>query len=408
MHSLFSASSAHRWLQCPGSIALSELVQAGDNSSPAAAEGTMLHEVTNYCLERDTAISDVPLHKLESKPDFLTDEQEEAVQFCIDKTQQIEGGTRLYEVRVNYGETLNQPASLAFGTGDVAIINGNHLHIIDFKFGRRYVNPENNLQMSLYAFGVLEAVRAIGEDPDTVSMHIFQPRVSSEPTPWTIPTSELDAAPLKAAARQVITALESKHTPEWEEAHLHPSESACVFCPAKHICPKLRGLAHGAAERAPAAVDEFEGTKDMDEDLLSQEMANVPLLEAYIKAIQQETTRRLSLGQKVPGFKMIHGRKGNRKWGDERTTEEIAEFVRQQGLENAYAKPSLLSPTQAATELSKVIHDTDGGTKKAAKEKAEEALAPAVVRSPSKPTVVTEDTPGEPWQSGVSVEEFEV
>ena len=42
-HALFGASSAHRWLSCPGSLLLEK--DFPDTKSEAAAEGTLAHEL---------------------------------------------------------------------------------------------------------------------------------------------------------------------------------------------------------------------------------------------------------------------------------------------------------------------------------------------------------------------------
>ena len=43
-HARFPFSAAHRWLNCPSSIALSEQLPVGKTESPAARKGTLQHE----------------------------------------------------------------------------------------------------------------------------------------------------------------------------------------------------------------------------------------------------------------------------------------------------------------------------------------------------------------------------
>lgn len=49
-HALLSASSSHRWLNCPPSARLSENYE--DKSSDFAAEGTDAHELCEYKLKK--------------------------------------------------------------------------------------------------------------------------------------------------------------------------------------------------------------------------------------------------------------------------------------------------------------------------------------------------------------------
>lgn len=51
VHSALGASSAHRWMACPGSVRLStEAGASASRSGRAAAEGTVAHEIAAECL----------------------------------------------------------------------------------------------------------------------------------------------------------------------------------------------------------------------------------------------------------------------------------------------------------------------------------------------------------------------
>lgn len=376
-HSTYSASAAHRWVPCPGSLKLEQegieqgLLPKSRPSSPAAEEGTMLHDVTERCLRNDTDADTVQ---------HLTDEQKEAVQFCLDVTRAIPGDIRMYEMRSTYGKALGLPGNKAFGTADVVILDGTTLHVADHKFGRRFVEPEGNLQMELYALGVLSAVEALGEEVETIQMHVLQPRVSGDQPSYVIGRNELDADKFIKAANQA-----EKGKP------LNPGKVQCQWCPAKAICPKMEEMAK-EANREAASMDEFD-----DDDDLSNILDNADLIRNYLDAVEEEAKRRLAQGKQVEGYKLIEGRKGNRKWEGE----NIEEFL--SGHKITPVKKVTLTPSQAQTELAKIM---DGKTAKERKEQAGEIIDQRTVRKEGKPKLVPVSEGGTPWHSGASLDEF--
>ena len=50
VHSRYPASASHRWINCPGSIRLSELVKHTAEASEYAKEGTLAHAIAEQKL----------------------------------------------------------------------------------------------------------------------------------------------------------------------------------------------------------------------------------------------------------------------------------------------------------------------------------------------------------------------
>lgn len=398
-HSLFSASAAHRWVRCPGSIALTENTETFDSDSAAAAEGTMLHEALNWCLEQDH-----PPNDWSETHEFLTDEQEDAVLYCIEYIRALpQTGMLMYEYETNYADEIGQARKEAFGTLDASILDGTTLHVLDAKFGRRHVDAFENYQMLLYAIGMVGALQALGEEIDEIVLHIMQPRTTGSNEPWSLTIDELHewAQQFKNAAERVQFARESFDidSREWRAAYLFPSPEACQWCPVKATCPMLREIADDAADLARSAdVSEF------DEDTLASALHMLPLLEQFTKAVHEEGLARLGAGKAIPGYKLITGRAGNRKWKDE---DAVGKFLIEHGIDNPNQPPKVMTPTQAQNALAKVLKEANGGTKKDAKLAAGELLESQITKNPPKPSLVTEDTAGKPWQTGASLEEFE-
>ncbi len=188
-HALLSASSSHRWLNCPPSARLCEGYD--DKGSDFAAEGTDAHALCEFKLrqalgmEAKDPTEDLTWYNSEMEEcangymAFVMELVEEAKKTCPDTVV-------LIEQRLDYSKYVEE----GFGTGDCVIIADGTLHIVDYKHGRGVlVEADDNPQMKLYALGALELFDCI-YDIDTVSMTIYQPRRSNVST-FTIPKEEL-------------------------------------------------------------------------------------------------------------------------------------------------------------------------------------------------------------------------
>lgn len=402
-HSLLSASASERWTNCPGSVAMGLGMRSG--SSAAALEGTALHELTAECLEKGkepddyveiTFKSDGKLHTFE-----LNDEQRDCVKQVVDYVRS-RPGLKFFETKVNYGEALGQDNDKAFGTADIICVDGGHVEVLDAKFGRRFVDREQNKQMLLYAIGAVDAVEALGDDVETLGLNILQPRVGGKVCgdPWTLTRAELTEWQefFRKKAVEVTEAIDSfpgietKEMFKWESRYLMAGEKQCQWCPAAGVCPQLEReakLAENSVQDSDGTILEEFATK-LSEGRLALALERLPLLETYSKAVEAEAFKRLETGDKIRGYKLIKGRAGHRKWADEKVA---AEKLKALGVD-PFGEPKIKSPAQA----DKLVKKIDGGT---------EAVAELVTRNPPKPALVKEAVPGEAWAASATIEEFD-
>ena len=174
-HALLSASSAHRWLNCPPSAKLSSTYQ--DTSSEFARQGTDAHSLCEYHLQKALGmLAEDPTENLT----FYNQEMEECAQgYAAYVMEQVEKAKQtcsdpmvLIEQRLDFSRYVEE----GFGTGDCVIISDGTLSVVDYKHGVGVlVSAEDNPQMMCYALGALELFDGI-YDIDTVSMTIYQPR----------------------------------------------------------------------------------------------------------------------------------------------------------------------------------------------------------------------------------------
>ena len=402
-HSKLSASASSRWTVCPGSIPLS--VGASDKASFAALEGTALHAVMEQCLLQGIDAADVPEITIEERGEkhtfVLTDEQHEAVQVVLDKARSLVAtdGTLMTETKVLYGRAINQPDAEAFGTVDVAIVNGKHLHIVDAKFGRRFVDPVANTQMLLYGIGMLDTIELLEGRMEQVTMHISQPRLAGGGSEgWTQDRDQMEVwvGFFRDAAERVSQACSKPMTQQWQDKYLTPSEEGCHFCRAAAHCPALRRLNESVLANAVDAADptDFEViVSDKLQDFDIGEILNqAPLVRRFLDAVEAKAMADLLDGKPVEGYKLIEGRQGNRKWGDEdAAVEAFADLG-----DRRYSEPKLLTPTQ----MVKTIREVKGMSKT----DAENEVNLLTVCDPAKPSMVPENQPGKPWSAGADFE----
>ena len=402
-HSVFSASGAERWSNCAGSLVLSQGIKR--NSSFAADEGTAGHQLGEQCITDGTEPYDyigeiIPVAG--NGGDEITNEIEvsldlaEAVSKYVEYVRGI-SGTRWLETRIFYAHLLGVPEDEGFGTGDCCILDGTILHVIDAKFGRGYVNPIKNKQMILYGAGVVDAMEAVNEEITEIHLHVVQPRVSDKPVPYIMTRDELRAEVewLRERAQLAMEATISFtniHDDAWVKRYLTPGEYQCQWCPAAAGCPALRAE---VSEFTAAADDEFSIASFLEQipgKKLGEYQTKVGLVEIWTKAVNHETLRRLTRGDKdVEGWKLVKGRDGNRRWADPVAAAEAFKDVE----DIAFDPPTLKSPAQLEKALKKDKERKD-------------LIGTLVVRNPARPTMTTADDPREPWTEAASADEFSV
>lgn len=271
-HAKLSPSSAFRWLSCPGSIRMSEGIE--DTGSPAAAEGTLAHELGELALRDMCDTVDVAGE--------YSDEMRDYIQEYVEFVREFDGKLKV-EQRVDLGEWI--PGS--FGTSDVILKQGTTLHVMDLKYGMNRVIAKDNSQMMLYALGSLK------KKTKTVVMHICQPRIGNWDK-WEISAKDLRAwgEEIKPLAALCLT----------DDAPLNPSNSACQYCLAAPTCPALH--AH-AMEIVGGDFATLPAVEDLTPEQLATVVLNKKLLVSFINKIEEYTVTRLESGTPMPGLKLV-------------------------------------------------------------------------------------------------------
>jgi len=341
-HSRFSPSGAKRWMSCAGSLAMEE--GEPDVESQDAANGTFAHWIAQECLTKALAATEyLGTWDFHDKEILVDNEYAAHVQTYVNEiTERARGRTLLVEQRVEFSKWVNTPNQT--GTADAVILDDDEIEINDLKFGMRKVFAEKNEQMMIYALGAIYEYALTGAFK-RVRLVIHQPRLAwvSE---WSLSVEELlefgERLELHAEACKVAFKLPLENLND--EGALTPG-SHCDYCKASSKCPALRDHVFTMTSKdfEPIPPEVTAPTGRLAD--LAFAMTQIPVIEKWCKNIRAAVEREVFAGNKLPGFKLVQGKKGNRAWTSEDAV--IAEMKAMRMREDEMYSFKPISPTQA-------------------------------------------------------------
>ena len=344
-HSRLGASSAKRWMTCPGSVR--ELANVPNTSSAAAAEGTRAHEWAEHLLKsRQTSALPCIGVTLPGHNAPMTKDMAEAVSVYLEHVDALAGvpGAELY---VEQRLRLTDIDAELYGTNDACVYlpATRHLHVIDYKHGAGvFVDVVGNPQLLYYAYGALLNHNESGVD--TVTLHVVQPRCGSGDGVRSFDNDPMDLFCWAATLADAVRATRAPDAPLVPGDHCR--ETFCSFAPQ---CPALRSAALAAAadDFAPVADPTTFGAEE-----LGTRLREARLLSAYLNALQDHAESEAKAGRMPSGWKYVEGR-GKRAWKPEFTAEQIASEIAK--VSNAVDpwKRELISVPGAETALGKKV-----------------------------------------------------
>lgn len=351
-HALLSASSAHRWMNCPPSARLT--ADYKDEGGDFARQGTDAHSLCEHKLKaalgmtttdptEDLTYYDEEMEQCASDyACFVCEQVEKAKEVCEDPVV-------LIEQRLDFSGYVPE----GFGTGDCVIVADGTLSIIDYKHGLGVlVSAEENPQMMCYALGALELFDGI-YDIESVSMTIFQPRRENISN-YTISKDQL----IRWAEEVLVPTAKLA----FEGGGEYKAGEHCQFCKAKAVCRKR------AEYNLELAKYDFAMPDTLDEAEISYILARADELAKWAGDVKDFALEQALSGTSYPGFKVVEGR-SVRKYTDE---EAVAFAVKDNGFD-PYEK-KLLGITAMTALLGK--------------KKFEELLGGLTYKPPGKPALV--------------------
>lgn len=410
-HAELSPSSAKRWTTCPASVQRSRGMP--NRSNDYADQGTAAHFLAARCLQDRTSPSDylgltIGLYyhpesdssfeefvevfgeRMETNADAalctctnefeVDDDMVHYVGLYVDYVNEqvaLTKGELFVEQAVPIGHLTGEKD--AEGTSDAVILSPDgELIVIDLKYGMTWVDPQNNLQLIMYALGAVKKF-GLAFEPKQVRTVIAQPRVNDTPGEYTYTIEKI----LKYEG----TLREAAAKARYAEPPAHASAEACKYCPAKLLmnngdgCPEYQNMVNTAlgAKFEDLTAEFVNEVKTVDLSMLNLKMLKVDIVEDWCKAVRAETEAQLLSGAEMEDFKLVMGRKGQRKWTD---ADEVVGVLKAAKLkeDDIYSK-KVNSPAQIEKKVKK------------AKPKVWETLEEKITQSEGSPSVAYKSDP---------------
>lgn len=366
-HSIFGPSSAHRWMRCPRSLIEGYL--AGDKPTYYAAEGSVAHWLGEGWLTSGSTWVYQQLGTTQVKDGFeieITEEMISYIEEYVEICSTDYSGTHYVEVKVDLSKYTPVPS---FGTSDFIRAEWQKLKVKDLKYGKVWVDPDDNEQGLAYALGAFEELDWL-YDFQEIEIQIVQPRRENYGV-WTITRAEL----LEFGERYRAAA----HAAWDPNAAYNPDPIACEYCPARRTCPALADIVTKIAQNKFEDIPDGY-SPDQAVAVMEAEVLPAPILPAYNKmpiaklaamyewrAPMEKWFRELydylleqaDYGIEIPGQKLGKGRAGNRKFVDWKGARKFL-------LENGVEALDLWDlKTISPAEASRLLRLARGGTKKA-------------------------------------------
>jgi hypothetical protein len=325
---IVGGSTAKRVIACPGSVALVDTVPPKPSSS-YADEGTLLHDTIASVLESDldpystvgTTYADSVL------TEALVDDKLIPALRALDEIDPKGEMEYAVESRVGFGDFLPD----VFGSTDLLGRIGDRAIVLDWKFGDGVaVEATENAQLLFYAAAAKRTAETAWafDGAKEVELIIVQP-------PFVIKRWVTTLDRVDAFEKELAAAVKIAMRPDAPLA----SGDHCKWCAAKPVCPVMTG----AVDRAlKVKVDA------LPMDQIAYYLEQAPLVESFIKDLQQLAHGLLEDGHKVPGWKLVNKR-AMRQWINE---DKAVAFLSSAGVD-AWAEPKPLSPAQAEKALKK-------------------------------------------------------
>lgn len=346
-HSNLGASSAYRWMECPGSVAFLAANPQLKKSSVYADEGTAAHALAEHLIEkaRNASVGDNYVRKMyvgkhiniarDQKPGDIkisehpiegfieiTEDMVEAVLVYTNEIKDAMGGDEYKELLLESKIDLSFIHPDLYGTNDAIIVRPfDRLTVYDYKHGAGVpVEVENNPQMLYYALGAAHKYRF---DFKEIEMVIVQPRCEHFDGP--IRRQVISIETLIAFGEEIKKAVARTK----EKDAPFSAGKWCRFCDAKPICPKLKSQAYDEMVSDFGSVDAPESAPVLREPSLLNgvEIAKIlhaaQMISTWVDSVKEYAHAEAEKGMQIPGYKLV-AKRAHRKWKDEALVEKIA------------------------------------------------------------------------------------
>lgn len=338
-HSRYAPSAFAITVNCPGSVRLQEQVPPQADTEEIA-EGKAAHHVAARGLASGVIPSVGTTFELDGRAWTVDEDMHDGAVEWVDA---MGPGCVVEEVvhipRV-HAECWGTPDGWRFFPDETP----RRLRVGDYKYGHRYVDPFENLQVGVgYVTGVAHRLGlSAGDDETIVEVVVVQPRAFHRDGPvqiWRTTLFKLNG--LLTKVRDAVALAASANPPTQTGGH-------CRDCKARHVCDTLR--------RSAAHIVDFSGT--VEATVLDTHAAAIELrilyearerLEARETGLYAQLDAAARNGINVPYWSLEPGQ-SRLEWAPDATVDELRGLATMLGVDlNKPQNPKnlLLTPTQA-------------------------------------------------------------
>lgn len=302
-HSRLAPSAADRWVECPGSVALSEQFPTL-LENPAGPEGTAAHWVASSMLTTHAPL----VGEIAPNGIAVTEEMIDGALLYYNHVFKLANPHGGIKVRFRWEEREYMPSihPEAHGTPDGAGVIDlcdltGEIHVPDYKFGHAEVSPKT-MQLVMYSRGILDRLKFDGhaEQHIKIHLHIIQPRCYTAAGP--IRTYTTTAADLRADWNRLRAAAHEALSPNPR----FKVGDHCRYCPGRRACAELKRQSAWMQDYA-----EYQQPIELPVDALGLEAAfvdkSIALLQARKTGLDEQIEANIRSGVSVPGWALSPG-----------------------------------------------------------------------------------------------------
>ncbi len=350
-HAKYSPSASSRWLNCTGSIHLTQNIQ--QETSPYAIQGQAAHWLAEKCLTDNLdpytfegfTVTNVGNYQL------TLDDVNAVNNYVFFIREELKNAGENAQLTIEKKFDTSSISKYFFGTCDAILFSQNgDLKIYDYKHGAGVVVPvDNNSQMLCYALLAIEYAKSLGLKVNTIEIIIVQPRTSEDEYISRKFLTVLEFVAFKNTLIKKIKEIEStKNNPI-----LTPGESQCRWCVAKPVCPEVRNK-NLALAKAEFADNKFilPAPELLDENELVKILDHADFFRSWLTSIENFMEVQALNGKKIEGYKLVKKR-AYRKWENPQAVIEHIKTNFSELESKIFTEAELRSPAQIESLLKK-------------------------------------------------------
>lgn len=245
----------------------------------------------------------------------LTDEHATLIGWCMKRVE-----PRLRQADQTHIECRLEIPDITWGTSDVVLLTGDHITLIDYKFGKWIVDePKNNLQAKAYTLGAFHKF----PEAKTAEFIFLTPRHELEQSSV---FKRGEAMGWTDEFKTIVARADDPSSP------YRPDSENCLFCGTKARCPELQKRAMDIAEDYDGLLlpESAKMTALTNPAQLQRALDVASIMERWAKNVRNTALELRLEGVEIPGYELKQTA-GNRKIKDvARAWDALKEIVPQE------------------------------------------------------------------------------